>query len=98
MPRTRGGAAVTTPRRRRVTPRQYRAAFAARVRQARTTARYPVDEMALLLGITRDPYNKYEGQDDLRAVVADKVRGRDEKRPCRTGEPIELLNRNGEGK
>jgi DNA-binding XRE family transcriptional regulator len=36
------------------------AAFAARVRQARTAARYPVDEMALLLGVTRDTYNKYE--------------------------------------
>jgi hypothetical protein len=62
MPKTRGGAAVTTPRRRRVTPRQYRAAFAARVRQARTSARYPIDEMALLLGITRDTYTKYEGR------------------------------------
>ena len=42
------------PKRRRVTPREYRAAFAARVRQARTVARYPTDEMALLLGVTRD--------------------------------------------
>jgi hypothetical protein len=29
------------------------------VRQARTGARYPIDEMALLLGVTRD---KYEGR------------------------------------
>jgi hypothetical protein len=49
--KTRVLAAITTPRRRRVTPRQYRAAFAARVRQARTAARYPIDEMALLLGV-----------------------------------------------
>ena len=62
MPRTRSGAAITTPRRRRVTPRQYRAAFTALVRQARTAARYPVDEMALLLGVTRDTYTKYEGR------------------------------------
>jgi transcriptional regulator with XRE-family HTH domain len=39
--------------------REYRAAFAARVRQARTVARYPLDEMALLLGIARDTYTKY---------------------------------------
>jgi transcriptional regulator with XRE-family HTH domain len=39
-----------------------RASFAARVRQARTAARYPVDEMALLLGVTRDTYAKYEGR------------------------------------
>lgn len=58
MSRTRSGAAITTPRRRRVTPRQYRAAFAARVRQARTAARYPINEMALLLGVT----TKYEGR------------------------------------
>ena len=32
------------------------------VRHARTVARYPVDEMALLLGITRDTYTKYEGR------------------------------------
>ena len=62
MSRTRSGAAITTPRRRRVTPRQYRAAFAARVRQARTAARYPINEMALLLGVTRDTYTKYEGR------------------------------------
>lgn len=62
MARTRSGAAITTPRKRRVTPREYRAAFAARVRQARTVARYPVDEMALLLGVTRDTYTKYEGR------------------------------------
>ena len=62
MPKTRSGAAITTPKRRRVTPREYRAAFAARVRQARTVARYPVDEMALLLGVTRDTYTKYEGR------------------------------------
>ena len=62
MARSRSGAAITTPRRRRVTPRQYRAAFAARVRQARTAARYPVNEMALLLGVTRDTYTKYEGR------------------------------------
>jgi DNA-binding XRE family transcriptional regulator len=62
MAKTRSGAAITTPRKRRVTPREYRAAFAARVRQARTAARYPVDEMALLLGVTRDTYNKYEGR------------------------------------
>jgi hypothetical protein len=62
MSRTRSGAANTTPRRCRVTPRQYRAAFAARVRQARTVAHYPVDEMALLLGVTRDTYTKYEGR------------------------------------
>src|SRR6188472_3062605 len=62
MAKTRSGAAITTPRRRRVTPRQYRASFAARVRQARTSARYPIDEMALLLGITRDTYTKYEGR------------------------------------
>jgi DNA-binding XRE family transcriptional regulator len=62
MSRTRSGAAITTPKRRRVTPRQYRAAFAARVRQARTKARYPEDEMALLLGVTRDTYAKYEGR------------------------------------
>ena len=58
--RTRSGAAIATPRKRRVTPREYRAAFAARVRQARTGAHYPLDEMALLLGITRDTY--YEGR------------------------------------
>lgn len=63
MSRTRSGAAITTPRRRRVTPRQYRTAFAARVRRARTAARYPVDEMALLLGVTRDTYTKYEGRE-----------------------------------
>jgi hypothetical protein len=51
MSRTRSGSAITTPRRRRVTPRPYRAAFAARVRQARTAARYPINEMALLLGV-----------------------------------------------
>jgi DNA-binding XRE family transcriptional regulator len=62
MTKTRSGAAITTPRKRRVTPREYRAAFAARVRQARTAARYPVDEMALLLGVTRDTYTKYEGR------------------------------------
>jgi DNA-binding XRE family transcriptional regulator len=62
MAKTRSGAAITTPRKRRVTPREYRAAFAARVRQARTAARYPVDEMALPLGVTRDTYNKYEGR------------------------------------
>src|SRR5262249_23255105 len=62
MSRTRSGAAITTPRKRRVTPREYRASFAARVRQARTAARYPVDEMALLLGVTRDTYTKYEGR------------------------------------
>ena len=62
MARTRSGAAITTPKRRRVTSRQYRAAFAARVRQARTKARYPEDEMALLLGVTRDTYAKYEGR------------------------------------
>lgn len=62
MSRTRSGAAITTPRRRRVTPKEYRAAFAARVRQARTAARYPIDEMALLLGVTRDTYTKYEGR------------------------------------
>jgi len=55
MSRARSGAATTTPRRRRVTPKQYRAAFAARVRT-------PVDEMALLLGVTRDTYAKYEGR------------------------------------
>ena len=54
MAKTRSGAAITTPRRRRVTPREYRAAFAARVRQARTAARYPIGEMALLLVITRE--------------------------------------------
>ncbi len=26
------------------------------------THRYPIDEMALLLGITRDTYTKYEGR------------------------------------
>jgi len=62
MAKSRSGAAVTTPRKRRVTPREYRAAFAARVRQARTGARCPVDEMALLLGVTRDTYTKYEGR------------------------------------
>jgi DNA-binding XRE family transcriptional regulator len=62
MAKTRSGAAITTPRKRRVTPREYRAAFAARVRQARTAARYPIDEMALVLGVTRDTYNKYEGR------------------------------------
>jgi hypothetical protein len=62
MPRARSGAAITTPRRRRVTPKEYRAAFAARVRHARTVARYPLDDMALLLGITRDTYAKYEGR------------------------------------
>src|SRR5918994_7508456 len=62
MAKTRSGAAITTPRKRRVTPREYRAAVAARVRQARTAARYPVDEMALLLGVTRDTYTKYEGR------------------------------------
>src|SRR6476620_12352986 len=62
MAKSRSGAAVTTPRKRRVTPREYRAAFAARVRQARTGARYPVDEMALLLAGTRDTYKKYEGR------------------------------------
>jgi DNA-binding XRE family transcriptional regulator len=62
MARTRSGAAVTTPKTRRVTPKQYRAAFAARVRQARTVARYPIHEMALLLGVTRDTYTKYEGR------------------------------------
>src|SRR4029079_19276863 len=30
--------------------------------QARTVARYPIDEMALLLGITRDTYTKYDGR------------------------------------
>jgi len=45
-----------------VTPQEYRAAFAARVRQARTAARYPLEEMALLLGVTRDTYTKYEGR------------------------------------
>jgi hypothetical protein len=60
MAKTRSGAAITTPRRRRVTPREYRAAFAARVRQARTAARYPIGEMALLLVITGD---KYEGRE-----------------------------------
>ena len=62
MAKSRSGAAITTPRKRRVTPREYRAAFAARVRHARTVARYPIDEMALLLGITRDTYTKYEGR------------------------------------
>jgi DNA-binding XRE family transcriptional regulator len=62
MSRARSGAASTTPRRRRVTPRQYRAAFVARVRQAQKAARYPIDEMALLLGVTRDTYTKYEGR------------------------------------
>ena len=62
MSRTRSGAAITTPRRRRVTPKEYRAAFAARVRQARTAARYPINEMALLLGVTHDTYAKYEGR------------------------------------
>lgn len=62
MAKTRSGAAITTPRRRRVTSREYRAAFAARVRHARTKTRYPVDGMALLLGITRDTYTKYEGR------------------------------------
>ena len=38
MARTRSGAAITTPRKRRVTPREYRAAFAARVRHARTSS------------------------------------------------------------
>jgi hypothetical protein len=45
-----------------VTPKQYRAAFAARVRCARTAGRYLVDEMALLRGVTRDTYIKYEGR------------------------------------
>ena len=45
-----------------MTPKEYRAAFAARVRHARTGARYPIDEMALLLGITRDTYTKFEGR------------------------------------
>ena len=62
MAKSRSGAAITTPRKRRVTPREYRAAFAAPVRHARTVARYPIDEMALLLGITRDTYTKYEGR------------------------------------
>ena len=62
MPRARSGAAITTPRKRRVTPKEYRAAFAARVRHARIVARYPLDEMALLLGITKDTYAKYEGR------------------------------------
>ena len=62
MPRTRSGAAITTPKKRRVTPKEYRAAFAARVRHARIAASYPIDEMALLLGITRDTYTKYEGR------------------------------------
>jgi hypothetical protein len=62
MAKSRSGAAITAPRRRRVTSREYRAAFAARVRQARTLARYPLDEMALLLGITRETYTKYEGR------------------------------------
>jgi hypothetical protein len=30
--------------------------------QARTAARYPIDEMALLLGVTRETYTKYEGR------------------------------------
>ena len=59
------GLQSATPKRRQVTPREYRATFAARVRQARTTARYPIDEMAPLLGITRDTYNKYEGRGAL---------------------------------
>ena len=58
----RSGAAITTPKRRRVTPQEYRAAFAARVRQGRIAARYPLEEMALLLGVTRDTYTKYEGR------------------------------------
>ena len=62
MATARSGAAIATPKRRRVTPKEYRATFAARVRQARTGARYPLDEMALLLGITRDTYAKYEGR------------------------------------
>src|SRR6185503_11131759 len=62
MARSRSGAAITTPKRRLVTPKQYRAAFAARVRQARSAARYPIDEMALLLGVTRETYTKYEGR------------------------------------
>jgi transcriptional regulator with XRE-family HTH domain len=62
MPKTRSGAAITIPKRRRVTSREYRAAFAARVRHARTAARYPIDEMALLLGVTRGTYAKYEGR------------------------------------
>ena len=43
-------------------PKQYSSAFAARVRQARTVARYPIEEIALLLGVTRETYNKYEGR------------------------------------
>jgi DNA-binding XRE family transcriptional regulator len=39
-----------------VTLQEYRAAFSARVRQARIAARYPLEEMALLLGVTRDTY------------------------------------------
>ena len=62
MVRTRSGAAITAPKRRRVTPKEYRAAFAARVRQARMRARYPLEEMALLLGVTRETYTKYEGR------------------------------------
>ena len=45
-----------------MTPQEYRAAFAARVRQARIAARYHLEEMALLLGVTRDTYTKYEGR------------------------------------
>jgi hypothetical protein len=46
-----------------VTPQEYRAAFAAaRVRQARIAARYPLEEMALLLGVTWETYTKYEGR------------------------------------